>query len=190
MQVLLPNHLILLELKLSLRYKQLIVLILELLVELVYLCRLLLQVPQNVLRLNDGSAGSRRDTAILLLSCLLLNIRSSSVSSGYLQRWSENWSHLVNRYEATLTISDELGRRGLISVHNWAIKDRIIGNDLVILLRNAMLRHMDRADLDRRLLRVIMVLRVRVLLPGCVIPRLPRIPVVLYLTRRDLSLFR
>ena len=60
MQVLLPDHLILLELKLSLRDKQLIVLIFELLVELVYLCGLLLQVPQNVLRLNDGSAGSRR----------------------------------------------------------------------------------------------------------------------------------
>ena len=58
--MLLTNHLILFEFELSLCYKELIILILQLLVELVDLCRLLLQGPEDVLRLNDWSSGARR----------------------------------------------------------------------------------------------------------------------------------
>ena len=49
MQVLLANHLILFEFELSLSDEELVVLILELLVELVDLCRLLLQRSEDVL---------------------------------------------------------------------------------------------------------------------------------------------
>ena len=75
-------------------------------------------------------------------------------------------------------------------MHNWAVKDGVVGNDLVILLRNAMLGHVNRADLDRSLLRVIMVLRVCIFLPWCVIPRLPCISIVLHLAWGDLFLLR
>ena len=58
MQVLLPDHLILLEFKFSLRYEKLVVLIFQLLVQIADLGWLLLQGSKYVLRLDDRLPGS------------------------------------------------------------------------------------------------------------------------------------
>ena len=72
-------------------------------------------------------------------------------------------------------------------MHNWAIKNGIIRDDLVMLLMNAMFRHFDRAESNRRFMRTTIMLCLFVFLSGGVVPWLTCVSIVLYGTRGGLS---
>lgn len=92
------------------------------------------------------------------------------------QRYS---SGLVTRYKPSLLVPDHLRDLCLIFVYDWTIKNWVICNNLVSLLKDAVLCCSDGTDHDRLLMRPIVKFLVHILLPGSIIHRLTRVIIVL-----------
>lgn len=128
--MLLPDHLVLLEFKLTVRYEKLIGQVFLLLVEVVDLRRLFVESSQHILRLHDGAnalslRGSELLVGVSIGSCSISALAIRLVARRrliYLDRSCRcNIADLVNWDKPSLMVPDHLGYRCLVFVNDWSI---------------------------------------------------------------------